>query len=51
MGRMIAAWLNPDTRNTAGKAKIKPSTAAKPSREVKAPSRLGLQEKLIVVVM
>lgn len=51
MGGMTAAWLNPDTRNTAVKAKTKPGTAAKPSREGEAPSRLGLQEKPIVVVM
>ena len=48
---MIAAWLSPDAEDAAAKAKTEPATAMKSSREGRALSGLGLEEKLIVVVM
>lgn len=48
---MIAGWLSPDAEDAAAKAKTEPATAVKLSREGRAPSRLGLEEKLIAVVM
>jgi len=47
----MAAWLSPEAGDAAAKAKTEPATAMKSSREGRVPSRLGLEEKLVVVVM